>query len=225
MAVTYETTDLALKEIERVGEVEGVSAILMLLHTLEPLGRRRYWPIYEAAERLGLPIMIHINMGGGNPTSATGWGAYHLEYHIAYYQTTQAQLLSLICGGVFEHFPRLKLLFTEGGVAHVPGMLQRLDYHWERLRSEVPDLQRKPSEYMRDHVWFSTQPMDEAPRPNDVVRVFEELGMENIVFATDYPHWDFDSPERSLPKALTDKQRAMILNENARTLFDLGDGS
>jgi predicted TIM-barrel fold metal-dependent hydrolase len=219
--VAYETADLAVAEINRIGETDGVSAVMMLSKTLEPIGRRRYWPIYEAAERMGLPIVLHLVQGGGHATTSAGWSSYHMEYHISHYQTFQTQILSLICEGVFERFPGLKFVMAEGGVAHVAGLLQRLDHHWLRLRSEVPDLQRMPSEYVRDHLWFATQPMDESENPSDVVGVFEELGIENIVFASDYPHWDFDSPVRSLPKALTERQRALMLRENARVLFGL----
>ncbi len=221
IAVAYETPELAVAEIERVGADPGVVGVLMLSRTLEPLGRRRYWPIYEAAERHGLPILIHLIQTGGYPNTSSGWASYHQEYHVSHVQAFQAQLLSLICEGTFERFPGLRFALLEGGLAWVPTMLGRLDHHWELLRSEVPQLERRPSEYLRDHVWVSTQPMDEPRRPAQLIEIFEELGIENVVFASDYPHFDFDSPTHALPKGLTDEQRRRILVQNASELFGL----
>jgi hypothetical protein len=36
-----------------------------------------------------------------------------------------------------------------------------MDKHWERMRKETPQVKRPPSEYVREHVWFTTQPIEE----------------------------------------------------------------
>jgi uncharacterized protein len=217
--VTYETPELAVPEIERVSVLPGVAAILLMSKSIEPLGRRRYWPIYACAQDLGLPIVVHLSQGGGHPNTSTGWSSYHTEYHVAHTQTFESQILSLLCEGTFERFPRLRFVMVEGGVAFLPPLARRLDFHWRTLRDEVPGLRMPPSEYIAEHIWVSTQPVDEPENPRHLVELFRDVGIGQILFATDYPHFDFDSPTEALPGALTAGERQKIMRENARSLF------
>jgi predicted TIM-barrel fold metal-dependent hydrolase len=89
------------------------------------------------------------------------------------------------------------------------------------LSEEVPDLRRLPSDYMR-HFWFTTQPIEEPERPEQFHAMVRELDLgERLLFATDYPHWDFDAPDHALPKGLSPGQRQNILSANARRLYRL----
>ena len=76
------------------------------------------------------------------------------------------------------------------------------------MRDEVPHVKRPPSEYIREHFWVSTQPMEEAEEPEHVIDAMRWIGFDRILFASDYPHWDFDDPVLALPPSLTDEQRA-----------------
>lgn len=225
IAIAYESTEHAVDEITRIGSDPGVRGISMLAKTAEPLGRRRYWPIYEAAERHSLPILVHLSSGGGHANSPSGWTAYHPEYHVAHTVSFQTLVASLIFEGTFDAFPRLKFALVEGGLTHYATWFQRLDYTWETLRAELPDLQRKPSEYIHDHFFFSTQPMDEPRKPEHLLEMLYEIGEDNIVFATDYPHFDFDSPVTALPGNLPQPLREKILRGNGARLFDLEEVS
>ena len=106
-----------------------------------------------------------------------------------------------------------------------PALAWRLDSIAERLRGEVSHLKRKPSEYLRDHFWYSTQPIEEPEDPRhleSVYRVFEENGFgERLMFSSDYPHWDFDDPRFAFRTPLTEVERAKIFNGNARALYKL----
>ncbi|PXW25780.1 UNVERIFIED_CONTAM: putative TIM-barrel fold metal-dependent hydrolase [Williamsia faeni] len=221
MPVTLDSPELAVKEIERVGSDPGVIAILGLSKTLEPLGSRRYWPVFEAAIEAGLPFQFHLSTGGGNPNTGTGWTSYHPEYHVGHVQSFQSQLLSLILSGTFDRFPQLRVMFVEGNVAHFAPLLARLDYHWSNLRSEIPDLQRKPSEYIRDHVWVSTQPIDEPTDPTHLTEMVEEFCSDNVLYASDYPHFDFDSPDTAFPRSFSTELKNKILRENGKRFFQL----
>lgn len=218
--VTLDCPEFAVKEINRVGSDPGVVSILGLSKTLEPLGSRRYWPLYEAAIEAGLPFQFHLSTGGGHANTGTGWTSYHTEYHVGHVQSFQSQMLSLILSGTFDRFPDLKIMFVEGNVVHFASLLERLEYHWKTLRSEV-NLERKPSEYIQDHIWASTQPIDEPEKPAHLAEMIEEFCADNVLYASDYPHFDFDSPETVFPPSFPQELRDKILRKNGQKFFSL----
>ena len=216
----YEDGDLSAEEIHRCGPNPAFVQILLIARTKEPLGNRKYWKIYEAASEYNLPIGIHFG-GVAGPITGAGWPSYYIEDHGGMPQAFHTQVISYVMEGVFDRFPNLKIVLIEGGFAWLPPLIWRLDATWEKLRAEVPDLKRKPSEYIRDHFWFSTQPMEEPPKREYFEQLLEQMDMnDNLMFATDYPHWDFDSPDRALPSFLKPELRRKILGENARQLYD-----
>ncbi len=101
-------------------------------------------------------------------------------------------------------------MIVEAGFAWVPSLAWRLDQHWARMRDEVPHLTRPPSEYIREHLWFTTQPMDEPERPNDLRDIIDWIGWDRILFATDYPHWDFDNPLTAFKIRMSPEERRMV---------------
>ena len=86
----------------------------------------------------------------------------------------------------------------------------------------MPHLKRAPSEYLREHFWVSTQPMEEPEEPDHLMDVMAWIGFDRIMFASDYPHWDFDDPFLALPPSLSEKQRTQIYSANAHALYRLG---
>jgi uncharacterized protein len=212
----------AAGEIDRIGDRPGVVQIFLpLLGIL--MGDRRWHPIYEAAQRHGLPISLHPNsvdgIFQGAPSIAGGIATYYVEWHTALTQIFQANVISLVCHGVFERFPGLKVVVAEGGFAWLPDVMWRLDKNWESLRDEVPWVKRPPSEYIVDHIRFTTQPFVEPKQKQHVEAIFEIVKAETtLLFSTDYPHWDFDSPVRAL-NALPEEIRRRICVENAVELY------
>jgi predicted TIM-barrel fold metal-dependent hydrolase len=83
-------------------------------------------------------------------------------------------------------------------------------------------LRRAPSDYLREHFWVSTQPMEEAEEPDHVLDVMEWIGWDKILFASDYPHWDFDDPFLALPPSLSEERRSKIYSGNAKALYRIG---
>lgn len=223
ITVPYEDPQLAAAEIDRAAGHPGFVQVLLLVRTDEPLGRRRYRPIIEAAVRNGLPIGIHFGGGRGrNPVTAAGWPSFYIEDHTAMAQAFQAQVVSLVLEGVFEEFPALQVVLIEGGFGWLPSLMWRMDKHWARLRDEVPHLTRRPSEYVREHFWVTTQPIEEPPNPADLLGVFDDMGgVDRIMFSTDYPHWDFDDPDRAIKAKLPPAAREKIFGGNAMALYGL----
>ena len=133
----------------------------------------------------------------------------------------QNTLTSLVFEGVFERFPKLKVVLIEGGFAWAPALCWRMDKHWERMREEVPHLKRPPSEYVREHVWFTTQPIEEPDHPQHLAEVIDWLGWDRLMFSTDYPHWDFDDPQHAFKFTMTEAQKAKVFRDNAKALYGL----
>ena len=125
----------------------------------------------------------------------------------------------MIFEGLFEQYRDLKVVLIESGFGWLPALGWRLDKHWARMRDEVPHVKRPPSEYIREHFWVSTQPMEEAEEPSHVMDAMRWIGFDRILFASDYPHWDFDDPFVALPPSLDEKRRAQIFSGNARALY------
>ena len=132
--VPYEAPELAVEEIERRGDHPGFVQVMLGIRTSEPIGRRKYWPIYEAADAHGLPIGMHFGGQGGTPITGAGWPSFYLEDHAGMSTAFQAQVISLISEGVFERFPKLKIVLIEGGFAWLPPLAWRLDAAWRKLQ-------------------------------------------------------------------------------------------
>jgi predicted TIM-barrel fold metal-dependent hydrolase len=97
--------------------------------------------------------------------------------------------------------------------------MRRLDKSWSLMRSEVPDLLLRPSDYVRRHLWLTTQPIEEPNRPGQFAEVYEQFvqaGLaERLMFSSDYPHWDFDAPDSAIPHAIPADAREAIFSGNA----------
>jgi predicted TIM-barrel fold metal-dependent hydrolase len=220
--VNPEDPESAVKEIERCAADRRFVQVLLPPRAGEPLGRRRYWPIYEAAARNRLPIGMHVGGISGYPaTAGSGAPSYYIEEHHSLVPAMQAVVTSMVIEGVFETFPGLKVALIEGAFAWVPALKWRLDSQWNKLRDEVPHLTRPPSEYVRDHFWFTTQPIEEPDRPDDLYDVMRWIGWDRIMFSTDYPHWDFDDPRYVFKGKLDEQHRRMIFRDNAKALYGL----
>ncbi|MGK9251353.1 amidohydrolase [Paenibacillus humicus] len=224
MAVSTLDPLLAAREIDRVGGHPDIVEVIISSAARSPLGQRNYHPIYEAAERNGLPLAVHPGAeGGGSSTAPTaaGYPSRYIEWHTNLSQTFMAHLVSFVCEGVFVKYPRLKLVLVEGGVGWLPPLLWRLDKNYKALRSTVPWLRRLPSEYVRDHCFLTTQPIEEPDNPKHLAELFDMFDAENmLLYSSDYPHWDFDAPDMILRKLSTEARRKIFYG-NAKRLYGL----
>ncbi|UWU75855.1 amidohydrolase [Bradyrhizobium huanghuaihaiense] len=210
----------AVKEIECWADKGDFVQICMAPRVTEPLGRKRYWPIYEAAVRHNLPLGLHVNGGNGCPGGA-GWASFYQEGHQAFPCQHSELLTSLVFEGVFERFPTLRVVLVEGGFAWINAWCWRADRQWHRMRTEVPHLRMPPSEYVKRSVYLTTQPMEEPERVNDIREIISWFSWDRILFSSDYPHWDFDDPSRAFKYALSESERRQIYFANAAKLYGL----
>jgi uncharacterized protein len=197
IVVPQQNAERAVDEIERVAKDNRFVQVLLLVGSELTLGRRQYWPIYAAAERLGLTIGIHAGSMFRNPTTPIGWPSSYTEEYVNQATGFQSQLTSLITEGVFAKFPSLTVVLMESGVSWLPAYLWRLTKFWKGLRTEVPWVADPPASIVRDRVRLTLQPFDAPPSlggdDGGVMRLMDQIGSdEMLLFSTDYPHWQFD---------------------------------
>ncbi len=214
----------AAKEIERVAADKRFVQVIMASGANRLFGQRFYHPIYEAAERNGLPVAIHPGTEGAGlsyaPTPA-GYPTRYMEWHNILPINFMGHINSLVCEGVFEKFPDLKFVAVEGGIAWLPHLMWRMDKNFKALRSTTPWLKRKPSEYILEHIRLTTQPIEEPDNPQHILQILEMVDAKNtVMFSSDYPHWDFDNPQMALPP-LKGELKANIMANNAAKLYGL----
>jgi uncharacterized protein len=219
IVVPLQSPDLAVKEIERCAQDPRFVQVLLLAMSEMPVGRRYHWPIYEAAERLGLPIGIHAGSTYRHAPTPTGWPSYYVEDYVMQAAGFQSALLSLVAEGVFTKFPRLKVVMIEAGFTWLPPFLWRADKSWRGVRREVPWVTEPPSELVRRHVRFTIQPLDEPPESTIMAQVVEQIGSDDmLLFSTDYPHWQFDRDE-ALPKGFSKDLMRKVLIDNPMATY------
>jgi uncharacterized protein len=221
VVVPYEDGVASAAEVRKRAGNRDFAQVFMLSRTGEAAGRKRYWPIYEAAVEAGLPVGIHAFGYSGWPMTSSGYPSFYIEEMTEHATGQAAVVASMIFEGLFEQYRDLKVVLIESGFGWLPALGWRLDKHWERMRDDVPHVKRPPSEYIREHFWVSTQPMEEAEEPEHVLDAMRWIGFDRILFASDYPHWDFDDPVLALPPSLTEEQRRMIYSGNAKKLYGL----
>ena len=224
MIVSPADPALAAEEIHRLGDHPGVVQVLMPSGAQYGYGHRFYHPIYEAAAEHGLAMMTHFGGEGAgvtNPPTAAGYPSYYLEMRMARPQIAQAHVVSLVCEGVFEKFPSLRWLFIEVDTWWIPGLMWHFDADWKALRDTTPWVKRLPSDYIREHVRVGTQPLEQPPRREDMAKFLDWAHAEEmLVYASDFPHWDWDEP-RAAAALIPRDLRPRIFGETARELFGL----
>jgi predicted TIM-barrel fold metal-dependent hydrolase len=215
----------AAAEIRRCAALSPrfVQVTMNYLPTL--MGNRFLHPIYDAANEVGLPVNLHVGgaHNGVNPgNSGAGFETTFYELHIAMTIPGINHLLSLVSEGVFEKFPNIRWSFNEFGVAWLPYLMWRMDMEYKSNRRDVPWLKRLPSEYVKQFVRFSTQPLEfPGEDPKKLATLLSLVDAEDmLMFASDYPHWDFDSPDYVI-KHLPEEWRARILFDTAREFYQL----
>jgi predicted TIM-barrel fold metal-dependent hydrolase len=219
--VPQDYPEAAVEEIQRRAVDPRFVQVSCAPQSEAPLGNRRYWPMFDAICQSGRPLAMHIGGIPGHPPTGTGWPSYYFEHHFSNVPSAIALVTSLVFEGVFERFPKLRILMVEVGFGWVPALCWRMDQHWERMRDEVPHVKRRPSEYVREHIWYSSQPMDEPENPEHLRDVIDWIGWDKVMFATDYPHWDFDDPTFAFKCKLSREERERIFSTNAKILFNL----
>jgi predicted TIM-barrel fold metal-dependent hydrolase len=224
--VAAQLPDRAAEEVRRMADTPRMVQVLLADNpTKSGFGHPIFHPIYAAAVETGRPVAIHAGANDwANPPSTGGATSnLYFETHSLWPQALMTHFVSLVAHGVFEKYPQLKILLIEGGAAWIAPLLWRMDTEYKGLRREIPWVRRLPSEYFREHVWVTTQPLELSPRREQLIDVLGGIdGADRLVFSSDYPHWDSDELEHvrgRLPREWEDN----VFRGNAMRLYDWAD--
>jgi uncharacterized protein len=210
----------AAELIEKVGHQDGVCGVAMIPSGLPiPFGDPHYDPIYEATVKQGLPLVIHSINGPAFSMFSPGLQSFQ-ENHLGFVMNNMRQMTNIVFQGLPERFPELKIIFEESGVFWIPEIMFYLDGLHARFRSYNPILKKPPSEYIKGF-YFGTQPLEQVPRLEYLKHVFDMIdGPKRLMFATDWPHADFDMPIVIRRMGfLSEEEKSRILGANAMEVF------
>src|SRR5262245_18839018 len=222
-AVAIQDPTEAIKELRR--SVEELKFVAVAIPPVSASGRNlddpHLHPFFAEAQRLNVPVCIHVGAGDGVPAATDRFDHPFYTHAIAHPFEQMIAALCVVAGGLLERFPNLKFAFMEAGCGWVPYWMERLDEHYELLRPTVPWLTRPPSEYMKSGQMYYSFEMEEKMLPY----VADFVGAERLIFATDYNHSDSKFPhavegvmER---KDLSAALKTKIMGENAAKLYRL----
>lgn len=214
----------AAREIAKYADEPGIVGVFLPCAGLDRLwGHRQYDPIYRAAEDADLPVLLH-SVTVVHPVFPFNTQGFETEFgrHICSHTfSIMSNLVHMISTGVPVRYPNLRVAVTEAGISWVPFLLQRMDKEFLERRRELPFLKEKPSHYARQF-YYATQPVEEPDDLGDLVTLMELYGgADNTIFASDWPHHDFDHPSKVHSIPFSNEVRRKVFGENALRLFKI----
>jgi uncharacterized protein len=214
----------AAREIRRYAREPGMVGVYLPCAGLDPLwGHRRYDPLYEAAQEADLPVLLH-SVTVVHPVFPFNLHVFETEFgrHICGHTfSIMANLVHMISAGVPVRYPDLRIACTEVGISWVPFLMNRMDKEYLERRREIPILEERPSHYMKKF-YYATQPVEEPENLHDLVTLMELYdGEDRTIFASDWPHHDFDHPSKVHQIPFSSEVRRKVFGENALRLFKI----
>jgi len=218
-AIAPQDPGSAANELERAVKELGFKGAMINSHIRgEYLDNPKFRVILEKAQALGVPLYLHPKQPAPEmiqpfldypPLANAMWG---------FGAETGLHAMRLICSGVFDRFPDLKVILGHLGEA-LPFWMWRIDNHWDKDASKYLPAQEKPSHYLKNNFFVTTSGMF-WPAALDFVK--SELGVDKILFAVDYPFEDNEEAIRFMDAAsLTSREREKIYSLNATKLLNL----
>ncbi|MDG2174968.1 MAG: amidohydrolase family protein [Gammaproteobacteria bacterium] len=221
-AIAPQAPELAAQELERCKSL-GFKGIINNSHTHgEYLSDPKFWPIFEAAEAMDMPIYLHPNTPPRNmiePMLEAGLDGAVFGFGVE----TGLHMLRIITAGVFDRFPKLQIIIGHMGES-LPYWMYRLDFmHNAQVSSNryeaLKPLKKKVSDYMKENVYITCSGMAWEP----AVRFAQQtIGVDRVMYAMDYPYQyvlqevtDMDNMD------ISDAEKKMFYEKVATSVFKL----
>lgn len=212
--------ELACKTVEEFADKQGVIGFMVTSVRHKPVHHNDYMKLYGLLQEAGKPLGFHAGYYWADEWTKqiNQFGAMHA---LSFVWCNVVHMTNWVWNGLCEKFPDLDVLWIESGLAWVPWLMQRLDHTYLMRTSEAPLLKRVPSEYMRE-MYYTTQPL-ETDNMKALEMTCEMVDAPNrLLYASDWPHWDFDTPSVIWDLPFLDEQaKRNILGLNAAKLFGL----
>lgn len=211
----------AIAEIERWANDKRMVQIAVPMQAGKPYGNRDYLPVWEAAAKHSLPVMIHADGGASIDfwPSPAGYYQLFMEYATLYPINFSYHLASLIAEGVFDRFKNFKVIFGDGGHDQLAPIIWRLDKDWRPTRSQMPWNEHLPSEYLADHVRFISSGYD-GPQTSEDWQTWSKISHpdKTLLFGSRYPTWEYQGADKAF-KSADENLRNILLHQNASEFY------
>ena len=183
-------------------------------------GSEEFFPVYECAEKLNRPLTVHANAVGGDTLGSDRFDTLIGMHTVGHPFDQMLQFTSMILGGVFDRFTRLRVGYMEAGCGWVPYLMDRLDEEIEVLGVQAPAVKCAPSKHIRSGRIFVSCESDDKNVPYFVSRVSEDA----VMYASDYPHFDMETNTVATLTGrsdLTPNLKRKLLHDNAKSFYNL----
>jgi uncharacterized protein len=193
---------------------------------LPDLGQEYWYPMWEACEGLDLSINFHIGASEESMdfVGMQGWPGLHRDMRAGLggamlFINNGKTMGNLILSGLLDRFTKLKFVSVESGLGWIPFLLEAIDYQMSETGFNACKLQRKPSEYFKTNFyacfWFERK---------NLVHDIRQLGVDNCLFETDYPHpiclYPVDNMDTALA-GLSEAEKVKVLSGNAQRVYNI----
>jgi len=213
----------ARDELVRIAEMGHKGAIIGQDEGVAPIFEDEWHGFWDVAEEYGLPI--HAHLGPKGTMLKAQLGSWRMP---AFVSVIPMQLDETLCGmifsGILEQRPNVKFVLGEAGLGWLPYMIERMDHEHHKYYDQIQDhrLDMLPSEIFRRQVFVTYE--DETIG----VKLIPDIGVDNVMWASDYPHGDSTWPNSR--KALADSPLAAlgddvlkkVVCDNAAAVYDVG---
>jgi predicted TIM-barrel fold metal-dependent hydrolase len=216
----FNTPQACIDIVKDFGDAKGVIGFAITASRNKPVHHDQYMRLYAMIEELGKPLAFHSGFHWGDP-SFLQLNRFISMHALSFVHYSLIHLTNWVINGLPERFPKLKLVWVESGVAWVPFIMQRLDHEFMMRVCEAPLLRRLPSEYIRE-MYFTSQPLEKTNMKLLEATLHAMNAETQLLFASDWPHWDFDPPSSitTIP-FLSEQAKRNILGLNAARVFNL----
>ena len=217
----FNSPEAACRTVEKYANNDRVIGFCITSTRHRPVHANEYMKLYRMIEETGKPVAFHAAYHWQDPSLAT-IPSFLGMHALGFVWCNMVHLTNWILNGIPEKFPKLKSIWIESGLAWIPFLMQRLDDQFIMRQSEAPLLKRLPSDYIREHCWFTSQPMEKSNMEALEVTMKMIKAETQLLYSSDWPHFDFDTPSTIFDlKFLSENARRNILGGNAQRLFNL----